>query len=263
MKSSDIPTKIQLPFGASAGGSYIRPIPVPSQIPTTPGAASYTDGFPPLCFEQIALGGVPPAGQDFNGVLNAISALSRWFISGAPVLYDATFQTAIGGYPQGAIVQHASSESQLWVSTADDNTNALSAGGGTSWAKLADWLGITAAYTAAIAAAVASPTSVPGAAKAYARYTGAGSGSLQDSLNIASVTKNGTGDYTFNFTTAFSDANYAVLATPHYYDVSGSILVAVPMAFTAGSVRIQTLKPAGGPPYTLADAYLSISCFGT
>ena len=34
--------------------------------------------------------------------------------------------------------------------------------------------------------------------------------------NVSSVTKNGTGDYTLNFTSALADANYACLVTSDY-----------------------------------------------
>lgn len=142
MKASDIPGKIQLPFGASAGGSYIHAVPVASQTGITPGAASYTDGFVPLNFLDPLLGGVPPDGQDLNGILNAISALSRWFISGSPVPWDGTFSTAIGGYPKGAIVQSATTFGTVWVCTVDDNlTNPDAAGAG--WELLTTFLGIS------------------------------------------------------------------------------------------------------------------------
>jgi hypothetical protein len=49
-----------------------------------------------------------------------------------------------------------------------------------------------------------------GAAKAWAIFNG-GTGTILDSFNVASVTKNGTGDYTVNFTTAFATASYAAV----------------------------------------------------
>jgi hypothetical protein len=50
----------------------------------------------------------------------------------------------------------------------------------------------------------------PGVAKAWLVYNGATDSTLA-SHNIASVTKNGTGDYSIALTTAFSSANYAVV----------------------------------------------------
>ena len=68
--SISTPTKITVPF-ANTGSK--NTIPVPSQISVTPGAASYTDGFPPLTMTPKASGGVPPFGQDMNGILYAIT----------------------------------------------------------------------------------------------------------------------------------------------------------------------------------------------
>jgi len=270
MQASDIPGKIQLPFGSSAGGSYIRPIPVPSQIPTTPGAASYTDGFPPLCFEQIALGGTPPSGADFNGILNAISAWSRWVGAGAPVMWDSAFSTAISGYPKGAIVQSATTFGTMWVCLADNNTTNPDAGGA-NWQKLQDWLGITAAYTAAIAAALATPTAVPGAAKSWLLYNCATT-TILSSFNVASVTKNASGDYNINFTTPFSTANYAVTATAQnrVLTLPYTTAIVTPLAQTAGSVRLLITGPDGNTsgtppntfPYGPVDTVISVACFG-
>jgi hypothetical protein len=45
--------------------------------------------------------------------------------------------------------------------------------------------------------------------KAWARWTGS-TGTIVSSFNVSSVTRNSTGDYTVNFTSAMADANYAV-----------------------------------------------------
>lgn len=121
MKQSDLPLRIQLPFGSSAGAGFIRQVPVASQIGITDGAASFTDGFPPLNFLPVGAGGVPPFGQDFNGLLNQMSAWNRWQATGGPPVFDQTFATAIGGYPKGAVLSNASTVGQFWISTADDN----------------------------------------------------------------------------------------------------------------------------------------------
>ena len=48
-------------------------------------------------------------------------------------------------------------------------------------------------------------------AKAWVNFNGTTSpGTIRSSYNVSSVTKNGTGDYTINFTTALADANYAI-----------------------------------------------------
>ena len=54
---------------------------------------------------------------------------------------------------------------------------------------------------------------VPGAAKAWVNFNGTGTVAIRDHLNVSSITDNGTGDYTVNFTTAMQDSNYAVCVT--------------------------------------------------
>ena len=57
---------------------------------------------------------------------------------------------------------------------------------------------------------VPTATVVNGSAKAWVNFNGTGTAAIRDSFNVSSLTDNGTGDYTLNFTTAMADANYAV-----------------------------------------------------
>lgn len=129
MQRSDVPTKFPIPFANGASGIYIRPIPLASQIGIEAGAASLTDGFPPVTFDPLASGGVPPWGADFNGLENQITGWVRWLSCGVPVTYDGAFQSAIGGYPQGALLVSASVAGRLWVSLTDNNTTNPDTGG--------------------------------------------------------------------------------------------------------------------------------------
>ena len=47
------------------------------------------------------------------------------------------------------------------------------------------------------------------ACRAWVNFNGTGTVAIRGSGNVSSITDNGTGDYTVNFTTAMSDANYA------------------------------------------------------
>ena len=127
MNLTNAPSKIVLPF-ANGGGK--NTIPVASQIGVTDGAASWTDGFPPLTRTPKAAGGVPPAGLDMNGVLNSTSAICRWTVTGAGYTYDSTFaaDANIGGYPKAARVARTDGAG-YWINTTDGNTTDPEAGG--------------------------------------------------------------------------------------------------------------------------------------
>lgn len=130
MQSSQIPTRIPTPFGDGAvEPTYRHQVPEDSQIGITNGAASFATGFPPLNFEPVASGGVPPFGNDMNGLLYQMTQWLRWTQSGGIVPWDETFSTAIGGYPLGAVVASATVARKFWVSTAENNTTDPDDGG--------------------------------------------------------------------------------------------------------------------------------------
>ncbi|MCF3638733.1 hypothetical protein LXM94_01945 [Rhizobium sp. TRM95111] len=132
MKLIDVPDRFNIPFADSAGGGFITyPIPEASQIGISDGRASLTDGFPPQNFLPVGAGGVPPFGQDTNGLLKQITEWNRWQGAGSPVPYSSAFSTAIGGYPQGALLA-STTFTGFWLNAADDNTTDPDAGG-TNW----------------------------------------------------------------------------------------------------------------------------------
>ena len=52
-----------------------------------------------------------------------------------------------------------------------------------------------------------------GRAKAWVNFNGTGTLAIRDSFNVSSVTDNATGQYTTNFSTSFSNTNYAAVYT--------------------------------------------------
>jgi len=62
---------------------------------------------------------------------------------------------------------------------------------------------------------------IRGCAKAWVNYN-ASAQTIRGSFNISSVTYNGTGNYTLNFTTAMPDANYAITGTGQTNDAGTS-----------------------------------------
>lgn len=159
MLLSNQPTKVQVPF---ANSGTKNTIPVASQIGITAGAASYTDGFPPLTFTPIASGGVPPSGADFNGIFNAITALLRWQSGGGHFTYDSSWSSANGGYAKGALLLKVDG-SGFWFNTTDSNTvNPDTVG--TGWSDFASAFSTPLASTADVQAGTSSTKAVTPAA---------------------------------------------------------------------------------------------------
>ncbi len=131
MLASDIPAFFPSIWAVSAGPGYVRTI--PANAPGG-GAAGWDIGYPPENFVPPGSGGTPPFGQDFNGVDQIFSAWLQWAQAGAPVGFDSTFSTSIGGYPKAAIIQTADADGTYWYCTADANTTDPDAAGA-GWKK--------------------------------------------------------------------------------------------------------------------------------
>jgi hypothetical protein len=61
---------------------------------------------------------------------------------------------------------------------------------------------------------------------------------IRASGNVSSVARNGTGDYTVNFTTAIPDANYAAVASNKFLDNNGTTFIAPLGTSTAAACRL-------------------------
>jgi hypothetical protein len=87
---------------------------------------------------------------------------------------------------------------------------APTAGAATNTTQLA-----TTAFTrTAIPAVLNASGSAPiYACRAWVNFNGTGTVAIRASGNVSSITENGVGDYTVNFTTAMQDANYSVAAS--------------------------------------------------
>lgn len=97
------------------------------------------------------------------------------------------------------------------------------------------------------------------AARAWVNFNGTGTVAIRASGNVSSITDNGVGDYTLNFTTAMSDANYSSAITS---DNTNTAVLAfgadgtTPRTTTA--LRLRTANTSGA----LTDAgVISVSIF--
>lgn len=101
-----------------------------------------------------------------------------------------------------------------------------------------------------------------GAAKAWVNFNGTGTVAIRASFNVTSITDNGTGDYTVNFTNALEDANYASVFGGTF-NAAGTgrdqnIGVKNSNAPTTTQLRISVFEPNTG----LVDAlYCNVSIF--
>ena len=110
-----------------------------------------------------------------------------------------------------------------------------------------------------VAQAITALAGGPGVAKAWVSFNGTGTVAINASHNVASITDNGAGDYTINFTTAFSSAYYGFSSMSSGPSSFAIALVSSAAAPTAAAFRMRTFNTAGGG----VDAtYVGASFFG-
>ena len=78
------------------------------------------------------------------------------------------------------------------------------------------------------------------ACRAWVNFNGTGTVAIRASGNVSSITDNGTGDYTVNFTTAMSDANYAAFANSNS---DASAISQIPVVNFKGTGGFATVAP--------------------
>ena len=101
---------------------------------------------------------------------------------------------------------------------------------------------------------------VNGVARAWVNFNGTGTVAIRASYNVTSITDNGTGDYTVNFTNAMTDANYAIAGTG-----SGATTNMLPVtpadattARTTSAARFVILASNGGAAVDCAQVSIVI-----
>jgi len=95
---------------------------------------------------------------------------------------------------------------------------------------------------------------IQGSAKAWVNFNGTGTPSIRASYNVSSITDNGTGNYTLNFTNALTDANYLMAGsiTRSGFPQTGTIGPRDGGTFTTTALQISTYDDGGtaiDPPY--------------
>jgi hypothetical protein len=133
---------------------------------------------------------------------------------------------------------------------------------------LPDSAGTIATAESTLAQFNASGSAPVYACRAWVNFNGTGTVAIRASGNVTSITDNGTGDYTVNFTTAMSDANYGV--TCGFSGVNGNNgIVFYPATKLAGiqydatfvttsSIRCLNSNGGGSP---IDNPYMNIAIF--
>ena len=128
-------------------------------------------------------------------------------------------------------------------------------------AKIADGTIVNADINAS-AAIVGTKLSGINDAKAWVNFNGTGTVAIRGSGNVTSITDNGTGDYTINFTTALTDANYAPVVGMRRGTSNNDLRITFPNSGTFSTTQLRVLSEAASVADTAIDAEIvSVAVF--
>jgi len=99
-------------------------------------------------------------------------------------------------------------------------------------------------------------------ALAWMNFNGIVTTSIRASYNVSSVTRNGTGDYTMNFTNAMADANYCFVGSVQLSTANNNLTI-TPAYSTAPTTTAMRFCTSAGATATLYDCgYIYVAIFG-
>ena len=106
-----------------------------------------------------------------------------------------------------------------------------------------------------------STANVINGAKAWVNFNGGNgntAGAINASYNVSSITVNGTGDYSVNFTNAFADANYSVNCSGQRENTGSNVNLITNVSSNGGTGSIATGSVRVG---SANDGGTSVNCF--
>ena len=94
--------------------------------------------------------------------------------------------------------------------------------------------------------------------RAWVNFNGTGTVAIRASGNVSSITDNGVGDYTVNFTTSMPDANYCCNCIGDLDGTNLNTITTTPLVLSASSVRVRGHAFNSNTAYDMLQNFISI-----
>jgi hypothetical protein len=105
---------------------------------------------------------------------------------------------------------------------------------------------------------LATQNGMTGIAKAWVNFNGTGTVAIRASFNVSSITDNGAGDYTVNFTTAMPDANFAGSMMNNQNNGSGTAGIAYLWSIAKATTTFRVGNVLGGAFTDSSDISIAV-----
>jgi hypothetical protein len=211
-----------------------------------------------------AFGGTPTAPTAASGTSNTQIATTA-FVSNAPTINNAaltgvptaptatagtsTTQVATTAFVTAAasavLVDNSVTTSKIAANAVTPakvsaDTYAINISGNAATATAATSASSAGSATTATSLSTASGSAPSYAARAWVNFDGTGSVSIRNSGNVSSITDNGLGVYTLNFSTAMPDTDYAVVGTARKPADASFLMVGADVTWSTTQINLRT-----------------------
>jgi hypothetical protein len=161
---------------------------------------------------------------------------------------DATNWTAVAAVPDASVTTEKLANDAVTFATMQNIATAVILGRSTAGTGDVEALTALPAGVTAPASSIAGALNASGAAplfacRAWVNFNGTGTVAIRGSGNVSSITDNGVGIYTVNFTTAMPDVNYATVITGKRPSESTAFPGFFTMTLNTGSMQMVALQP--------------------
>ncbi len=175
------------------------------------------------------------------------------------VYIDASQNVGVGTSTPSAKFQvnDATKNCQMFIGYSDNN-NYYQSNGQQNWTNYngsSTWMVLDSSGNLKFNSGYGSAATAYGC-RAWVNFNGTGTVAIRASGNVTSITDNGTGDYTVNFTTAMPDANYS--ATHGQGPRSVAPFCSVYVSNTSSTYSFQTINTITGAAADASIAFVAV-----
>jgi hypothetical protein len=161
-------------------------------------------------------------------------------ISGSPVLSASVDRVYVNVLNYNNVQTTAQSAS--YATTASYALNASGSGGGATLTTGSTYPITSSWSNNSISSSYVNLNNISSQlAKAWVNFNGTGTVAIRDSYNVSSITDNGTGDYTVNFSTALNNSNYCALGSSRVVIGTRTSIIGF-SNYTTTSIRLETIN---------------------
>ena len=186
-------------------------------------------------------------------VLRVDSQSSGTPANGIGVGIEFAAETAAGNTEVGATIEAITTDVTSTSEDFDLSFKTMAAG-----AAAAERMRVTSAGNFQFNSGYGSVATAYGC-RAWVNFNGTGTVAIREDGNVSSITDNGTGSYTVNFTTAMPDVNYTFVATTRNTSVGGVIPQPLPdVTNTTSAINFNTYQANTLTSYDVHYAYVAI-----